>query len=79
MRGIQIVKMKRRKNIISSDTDNDDQDDKIKSTFVKMLKRTEQQIIEAENRKKIAVDTYNRDLQQLHKDFERLSNIIKKL
>lgn len=79
MRGIQIVKMKRRKNIISSDTDNDDQEDKIKSTFVKMLKRTEQQIIEAENRKKIAVDTYNRDLQQLHKDFERLSNIIKKL
>jgi flagellar biosynthesis/type III secretory pathway chaperone len=71
--------MKRRKNIISSDTDNDDQDDKIKNTFVKMLKRTEQQIIEAENRKKIAVDTYNRDLQQLHKDFERLSNIIKKL
>ena len=44
-----------------------------------MLKRTEQQITEAENRKKIAVDTYNRDLQQLHKDFERLSNIIKKL
>ena len=72
--------MKRRKNIISSDTDNDhNQEDKIKSTFVKMLKRTEQQIIEAENRKKIAVDTYNRDLQQLHKDFERLSNIIKNL
>ena len=71
--------MKRRKNIISPDADNDDQEDKIKSTFVKMLKRTEQQITEAENRKKIAVDTYNRDLQQLHKDFERLSNIIKKL
>jgi hypothetical protein len=51
----------------------------IKHTFVKMLKRTEQQITEAENRKKIAVDTYNRDLQQLHKDQERLNNIIKNL
>jgi len=51
----------------------------IKHTFVKMLKRTEQQITEAENRKQIAVDTYNRDLQQLHKDQERLNNIIKNL
>ena len=51
----------------------------IKNTFVKMLKRTEQQITEAENRKQIAVDTYNRDLQQLHKDQERLNNIIKNL
>ena len=51
----------------------------IKNTFVKMLKRTEQQITEAENRKQIAVETYNRDLQQLHKDQERLNNIIKNL
>lgn len=54
-------------------------DKNIKTTFIKMLKRTEQQITEAENRKQIAVETYNRDLQQLHKDQERLNNIIKNL
>ena len=66
--------MKERENITKTTSK-----ENIKHTFVKMLKRTEQQIIEAENRKQIAVDTYNRDLQQLHKDFERLNNIIKNL
>jgi len=51
----------------------------IKAEFVKMLNRTEQQIIEAQNRKKIAVDTYNRDLQQLYKDQERLNKMIQGL
>jgi len=51
----------------------------IKAEFVKMLNRTEQQITEAQNRKKIAVDTYNRDLQQLYKDQERLNKMIQGL
>lgn len=67
--------MKTRENAIEKVEKNNS----IKAEFVKMLNRTEQQIIEAQNRKEIAVDTYNRDLQQLYKDQERLNKMIKGL
>ena len=53
--------------------------DNVKNEFVKMLKRTQQQIKEAKNRKQIAVDMYSRDLQQLHKDQDRLIKAIENL
>ena len=56
-----------------------EENNSIKAEFVKMLNRTEQQITEAQNRKEIAVDTYNRDLQQLYKDQERLNKMIEGL
>ena len=60
-------------------TEKVEENNSIKAEFVKMLNRTEQQINEAQNRKEIAVDTYNRDLQQLYKDQERLNKMIEGL
>ena len=60
-------------------TEKAEKNNSIKAEFVKMLNRTEQQITEAQNRKEIAVDTYNRDLQQLYKDQERLNKMIEGL
>ncbi len=51
----------------------------IKDQFVKMLNRTQQQITDTKTRKNTALDMYNRDLQQLHKDEERLQKMIDKL
>ena len=51
----------------------------IKEQFVKMLNRTKQQITDTKTRKDVTLDMYNRDLQQLHKDQERLQKIIDKL
>ena len=51
----------------------------IKEQFVKMLNRTQQQITDTKTRKAVTLDMYNRDLQQLHKDQERLLKIIDKL
>ena len=51
----------------------------IKNQFVKMLNRTQQQITDTKTRKAVTLDMYNRDLQQLHKDQERLLKIIDKL
>jgi len=66
---------KKRENIKAMATGTDN----VKNEFVKMLKRTQQQIIEAKNRKQIAIDTYSRDLQQLHKDQDRLIKAIENL
>ncbi len=55
------------------------QDESVKELLTKMLKRTQLRIVDVENRKKIDLDTHNRDLQQLHKDQERLNKMIERL
>ncbi len=55
------------------------QDESVKELLTKMLKRTQLRIVDVENRKKIDIDTHNRDLQQLHKDQERLNKMIERL
>ena len=69
--------MLERKNAITSEKI--EENNSVKAEFVKMLKRTQQQITEAKNRKEIAIETYSRELQQLHKDQDRLVKIIEKL
>jgi len=66
--------MKDRQNVKGSDQAN--KTDYILAEAYKMLSRTQQQIEDRKRQKQAYTETCNRDLQQLHKDEERLLNLI---
>jgi len=68
--------MKERQKVITTTADKDDY---MLAEANKMLKRTMQQIVDREKQKALHIETCNRDLQQLHKDKERLEMLVKKL